>query len=76
MARSYPRIGEISTVRPQGLCYLCNSILLDGKRPNKRIHVQWSIFRGDDEVYKAHEACIKKLSRIELLTFLTAREEK
>jgi hypothetical protein len=67
----YPRVGEIITVRPQGLCAICGEVLQDGKRPEKRVHVQHNYFRGDDSVFKAHGACIQQVGKRLLDILLT-----
>jgi hypothetical protein len=59
--RQYPRIGKIEKVKPQGLCFLCDTVMLNGKRPEKRIHVEYDYFRGNDDVFKAHGECIDVL---------------
>ena len=58
------------------MCDICNAILLNGKKPNKRIDVQVSIFRGDDLVFKAHSECIDRfrLSKKQLIERLLEAE--
>ena len=63
MARTYPRIGEISTpYKPQGMCIFCG-----GNKANRRIEIQVNWFRGDDDVAKAHGRCIAQIPKIDLL---------
>jgi hypothetical protein len=64
-------MGDIYSVRPQGLCALCGAVLLNGKRPEKRIAVEFTHMRGDDEVYKAHSDCIKRFDNAKIIEILT-----
>ena len=42
-------------VKPQGLCKVCKE-----PKADLRVHVAFTIMRGDDEVYKVHTKCFNK----------------
>ncbi len=53
MSLEYPRAGGIQKVGGKGLCLVCGGIKADA-----RIAIQYSIFRGDDDVLKVHRDCL------------------
>lgn len=58
MARRYPRLGSTQKIKPGPQCWVC-------KQPgaDRRVEVQVNWFRGDDDVYKVHVACIPDLKK-------------
>ena len=51
----YPRIGRIDKVRAQGLCRVCYE-----PKSDRRVHIEYTYMRGDDDVFKAHAECLPK----------------
>lgn len=69
MPKQYPRFGQryrLSRNQSQGLCIVCNKPKADA-----RVTIQVDWFRGNDEVFKVHWACIKDKKDSELLVELT-----
>ena len=63
-ASKYPRVGNIVRSR-RGLCKLCGQ-----PKSDTAIVVQMDWFRGDDEVFPVHVACIQGKKVRELLQIL------
>jgi len=59
--RKYPRISDIKRWRGKkklgGKCFMCGN-----DDPDTLVTLQTNWFRGDDEVFKAHELCVKGVS--------------
>lgn len=72
--KKYPRIGQIIRRHPQGMCNICNAVLLNGRKPDTRIDIQIDAYRGNDLVFKAHRQCVDDLSNTKLLAALMAQD--
>lgn len=55
----YPRVSGVSSRKPQGMCHVCQTVIVDGKKPDVNVTVEFNHMRGDDEVYKCHRACVQ-----------------